>query len=497
MKKTGSHIRIYADAGWNLAALVVPLAVGIFTIPLLINKLGVDKFGFLSLMWTIVGYFGLFDLGIGRALTQQLAAGIGRNDSHTQRTIFWTGLILMTAIGILIGVAISLSVLFVFIFYDLDVLATDMLWSGVTMGLGSIIVLCSSGFRGVLEAFAKFKAVNLIRLLLGVWSFGAPALIASLGTTSLFLIAICLVTGRVIGAVISYLVVDSVLEGVGRPMYSRSYAKELLLFGSWVSAASLISPLMASFDRFLVGIFVGTAGIAYYATPQDMILKILYVPISISTVLLPRLARARDGDDAAAHEDVGLLLRDTLILALLIVGLISAIIALLAEELLAIWIGTEFSRHSALLLQIMAAGVVLNTVGIMIQSVIYSSGSSREVALLQLVELPLYLVGQCIAVYFLGLTGAACAWTIRIAFDSTLMWRIAIQKCSTPLPNGKGIAFCLAVYLLFCFIAIGAGIPILYRLTILLFVTVVVVYLSLRKVWSSRIESAKGVECLV
>jgi O-antigen/teichoic acid export membrane protein len=496
VEKISSHKRVYADAGWNLCALVVPLMVGIFTIPLLINKLGIDRFGFLSLMWTIVGYFGLFDLGIGRALTQQLATGIGRNDAHTQRTIVWTGLILMTAVGALIGFCISLIASFTFIFNEYDALTKDMIKSGVTMGLGSIVVISSSGLRGVLEAYAKFKVVNVVRLLLGVWSFGAPAVMVCLGTKSLYLIAICLVIGRIIGALVSYLFVNAVLEGVGRPAYSRTYARELLRFGSWVSVASLISPFMASLDRFLVGFFVGAAGVAYYSTPQDMILKVLFVPISISTVLLPRLSRLQEPNDSAVQKDVGLLIARSLVLALLVVGLVAGTVALLAPELLAMWIGKEFSRYSALSLQIMALGVVLNTVGIVVQSAIYASGRSREVAILQLIELPLYFIGQCIFVYLFGLTGAACAWTIRIAFDSLIMWRIARLTCFTPLPNGRYILCGLCLYLTFCSFALVAGFSLIYRLTFLFCLAIFFACLALRMIWDDDPAYLKKNECL-
>ena len=58
---------------YNLIGLGLPLVAAVLTIPLLIEALGVERFGMLALIWALVSYFGLFDLGLGRALTRELA----------------------------------------------------------------------------------------------------------------------------------------------------------------------------------------------------------------------------------------------------------------------------------------------------------------------------------------------------------------------------------------------------------------------------------------
>jgi O-antigen/teichoic acid export membrane protein len=52
---------------WNLIGQLVPLLVGMVAIPPLVRGLGIDRFGLLSLVWVIIGYFSFFDLGLGRA----------------------------------------------------------------------------------------------------------------------------------------------------------------------------------------------------------------------------------------------------------------------------------------------------------------------------------------------------------------------------------------------------------------------------------------------
>jgi len=58
---------------WNLIGNGAPMFVAVFSIPILIHGLGKDRFGVLALAWALIGYASLFDLGLGRALTQLVA----------------------------------------------------------------------------------------------------------------------------------------------------------------------------------------------------------------------------------------------------------------------------------------------------------------------------------------------------------------------------------------------------------------------------------------
>src|SRR5262245_60921163 len=62
---------------WNLAGVGLPTLFTLAAIPFIVYGLGTDRFGVLLLVWALIGYFGLVDLGIGRALAQTTAAQLG------------------------------------------------------------------------------------------------------------------------------------------------------------------------------------------------------------------------------------------------------------------------------------------------------------------------------------------------------------------------------------------------------------------------------------
>lgn len=84
---------------WNLVGSGLPLLVGLATIPFLIKALGIERFGILTLIWALIGYFSLFDFGLSRALTQVISKH--RQDQNTINAYATVGLFLICLLGLL------------------------------------------------------------------------------------------------------------------------------------------------------------------------------------------------------------------------------------------------------------------------------------------------------------------------------------------------------------------------------------------------------------
>src|SRR5438445_11654353 len=91
---------------YNLLGLGLPLLVAIGSMPMLIHSLGDARFGVLTLIWAVVSYFGLFDLGLGRALTQQLSVLIAEKREHDIPPLIYTGTMLLTGFGAVAAVLV-------------------------------------------------------------------------------------------------------------------------------------------------------------------------------------------------------------------------------------------------------------------------------------------------------------------------------------------------------------------------------------------------------
>src|SRR5437660_9026062 len=112
VEKHSAHLTsgnlLVRNAVWNFIGSAAPMLVAIFCIPILIRGLGTDRFGVLTLVWAVIGYASLFDLGLGRALTQVVARKLGAGEHHEVPALVWTSLLLMLLLG-LIGTVVVVS----------------------------------------------------------------------------------------------------------------------------------------------------------------------------------------------------------------------------------------------------------------------------------------------------------------------------------------------------------------------------------------------------
>ena len=49
------------------------MIIGLLVIPYLDKNLGIERIGLLTIFWSLIGYFSVFDFGLGRAITQKIS----------------------------------------------------------------------------------------------------------------------------------------------------------------------------------------------------------------------------------------------------------------------------------------------------------------------------------------------------------------------------------------------------------------------------------------
>jgi O-antigen/teichoic acid export membrane protein len=403
------------NALWNLAGTAIPMAAGLALIPFTLSRLGSEAFGVLTLVWGLIGYFSVFDLGVGRALTVQLSQLGASGRASDAGPLLRAGMVLTVVAGLL-GMALIWLLAPGLANHWLKIspaLQDDARLAFLIAAVGVLPTTLASGLRGALEGLDRFAASNLSRIVLGVWMFALPAWSVYFHGPRLEVIALYLVLGRclVVLAMAAQLRGHLFSGGAG---FARRHFEALWSYGLWVTVTGIVGPLMVYGDRFFVSAAVGADQLPLYAIPQDVLLRLLLIPMALTGALLPRLAGMGAADTAVAYRQtyrrVGLAMLAICVLA-----------AALAYPALALWISDEFARAALPVVLVLCVGVWVNSLASVPYTLLHAKGNPRLTALFHLAELLLYVLALWMLSARFGLVGAALAWVARVLLDWVLL----------------------------------------------------------------------------
>jgi O-antigen/teichoic acid export membrane protein len=420
-----------SNIAWSLGGLAAPLMVAAITVPLLIDRLGVERFGFLALAWGVLGYAGILDLGIGRALTQMVSRLIGLGDYAAIPNVLATASRITLVAGMLgFGVIAFTVVVGWYSGLATKSVAVGEIYNAILLlAVALPVQAMSATYRGLSEAYMNFKGISLVRVVLGVINFGGPFLITFYTVKLPWLISV-LVVSRLLALYVFRLLALRCVAGRNNDLtggeYSFVVAKALFRFGGWASVSSVVGPLLVQSDRFLIAGLISVTAVTAYTIPYEVTVQGLFFVSAVSSVIFPGITTLMQRGEWRNEFNRWLLM----VIVFMFFFTVSLGVAL--PVILPAWIGGNLSDESILIGQILCVGVFANSIGVMYYSVLHALGRSDVTAKLHLFELPLY----ALALYFLieayGVYGAAFAWVGRSVFD-TLCLRFYSARCEVRL----------------------------------------------------------------
>lgn len=417
---------------WNLVGQLAPAIAAVFAIPLLIRGIGLDRYGVLTLGWIVIGYFSVFDLGLGRALTKLVSDRIGTRTEDEIPPLVWSSLlliILLSAIGACVLALLTPWLVRTALKIPAP-LQNETQRVFFLLAMAVPVVTLTSGLRGVLEAQQRFGILNAIRIPLGIFTFAGPLAVLPF-SHSLVPIVILLIAGRCVACLIHLLACLRFFPALRHDWrLRRGSVIPALHLGAWMTVSNVISPLMVSVDRFLIGAVVSVTAVAYYTAPFDFVIKLAVLPASLVGVLFPAFALTLGQE----RERTARLFSRGVKSVFLVVCPITLAILALAPEGLRLWLGDAFMVHSTLVLRWLAVGVFVSCLAHVPLALIQAAGRPDVTAKLHMIEFPLYVAGLWWAVRSHGIDGAAVAWTARVSLDAILLFVFAARM--VPIPAG-------------------------------------------------------------
>jgi len=443
-RKEKSHYKvtgtlIVRNTAFNITGQILPGIIGIIAMPFVIRGLGTEAFGILSLAWLVVGYFALFELGMGKATTKFAGEYIGQKKYDELQGLVWTSLAMQIFLGILAGAFLTAISPFLAhkVFKISPLLVEDAINVFRLLSISLPVIMSTTTLQGLLEAGQRFDLVNKITIPANSLNFAIP-LFCVLLNINLISIVFFLVLSRCAVFFVFLIISIRVFPLLKGNFIDLKKVKVLFGFGGWVAISNVLIPLLSYLERFLIAALLSAKALAYYTPPYEIISRIPIIPSSLTRVLYPIFSGYSVTNENKKIE--ALALRSLKYILIIMIPL-SMLLITFAGDILYFWLGDEFAKQSTFLFQILVAAVFLNCLAQIPFILLYGLGRPDIKAKFDMLEVPLFLGLSYGFITHLGLNGAAISKFIIALVDTLLLFWAAkkIGAFSISFNSNNGI----------------------------------------------------------
>ncbi len=409
------HLAVSAISNW--AALVVNVIVTFLLTPYLISKLGKEGFGLWSLVWSLVGYYGLLGVGVGSGIMRYLPFYEGPGDHRAASEIVSTGLAIFCGVGLVIFLLAFLLAWRIANFYKGGAILATLI---ILTGLSAAIDCPRNIFDAGLRAQEKWIATNSLGI--------TNSLVHGVGLAGVLYLGYGLVQmGYVVLAEIGlFLVLIAMLFitlckkiDIKPSMVKRGRMRELVSFGILTTIVTLGYSLSLQTHRLIIGKVISLEAVGVYAVAAALVERVrnfVWAPLQVSW---PRFALL-DGQ-GNRQELTQLFIRLTRYSTFLASGII-LLVLVSGPPFIALWVGKSFAAAQTVLL-ILGVSCLIESSLIITTSLLGSTGHQKAQAAFAAVEGGLGVILSILMGWTMGLQGVVIGYAISV---------ILIRGCICP-----------------------------------------------------------------
>lgn len=417
----------------NLAAGVLPILVVVFTTPYVVNTLGAEHYGLLTLITAIIGYFAIIDLNFTAGSLKYASEYHASGDTRRRDQTLTAGFLLYLVIG-------ALGAVFIFALADWLVTAVFKVPDADHALAASALRLAALGFllgqvqsylNTVPQALRRYDQSALLESLFGMAAPIINVLVLWLGG-GLYEI----VLARVVLSVLNIAALGSVIRRLlpeGKLMRpARDVLAPLASFSAFAYLNRLASLAYAQGDKLIIGALAGMGALTYYAVPFMLANRVYGLSYRLGSVILP----AASSLAALRQHDA---MRELYLYSARYVFYINCVLTLLltsvAYEILYYWIGAEMAAAGTLILVLIALGNLLDSLTNAPSLVNDGLGQPKVTGLFAISRAILGLSVVFVLVHLYGVLGAAIG-QLAVSLVMPAIFLVYVHGRSVPVALG-------------------------------------------------------------
>ncbi len=420
----GMTTKVVKGSLWTLAGQVAPLAVSLVTTPFTIRLLGAESYGVLILIGLIPTYLGFADFGMSMASTKFGSEAYAEGDEEKEGRVVRTAALI--ALCTSVPVAAILMIFATQIVELFNVPETLIGEASLALRIASVTFVVNF-MCGIFNTpqLARLRmdlntVINAVPRILGL--IATPVVIylgfGIVGAVTVLLVASLLnLAGHLLTS--SHLLPELLQLG-----YVRSRSFPIVKFGFGIINAGFAGMLLGNIEKGLLSGLVSVRSLAHYSVAFSLAAMLTMFSSSMIQSLFPAFSRLQ-ADERRQHLS-NLYSTSTRLVLLCIIPLITFFV-FIAEPFFRTWAGEEFGRESTRPFYFLVIGLSFNMLAYIPTAALMAASKTGVLALVNWVEVILYLFAAWTLIVSFGILGAAIAWSLRAVVDYLIISIIATR----------------------------------------------------------------------
>lgn len=406
-------VRVLRNVVTNYLRFFIGGLLGLVVTPLMVLLMGDGDYGLWVTVFSVTGYFGLFDQGIRPSLVRYISRDQARGDREGLARTLNSAIVLYTAVGV-ITLAATVVVAHGFPqWFKIgpgQVASARMLvlLSGASVALGFPLGV----FGATLSGLQRYDIANALGIGVSVLRAAAFVVMLRMGWGLIGLAWASLVM-NLLGHALSWACVRRLLPDIpfGRRFVTSGQLRMIGAYGSVAFVGALASSIAFQTDALVITAFIGAASVTPFALAAGLVENVRALVYSATWVLSPTASELETrGESHKLHQMMiagaaySVLLSWPPLFALIIFG----------HNLLTTWIDSAHAS-GAILLTVLAVPTLISLTQSTTSSVLFGIGRHQGVVALSMLNSIVNLGLSLLWVRPFGLMGVAMGTAVPLA----------------------------------------------------------------------------------
>jgi O-antigen/teichoic acid export membrane protein len=424
-------LRILKNVGSGWFSLGINVLVGIFLSPFILHRLGDTAFGLWVLIFSITGYYGLFDLGIRSSVVRYVSKFAAVGDTEALARLVNTSLFTYSCIGLLSFLITLAGVSRVNSLFRIPPdLHSTARWLLLTVGTAVSLAFPLGLAGGILEGLQRFYILNWTNV--AVPLFRALLIVFALNRGhGLLTIAIITVSLPLIASVLRSVIALRLLSiHFGRRYIDRAAFREVGTYGGVTFIAIVANQLRFQTDEIVIGTMLSSAAVTYFNIGARIVDYAVQLVMNLAQIFVPMSSESEAVGDLDHLRKI--FIAGNRVCAFIMFPICATLI-ILGKSVIEVWVGRKYVALSYPVLLVLLIPSTLFFAQAASGRILLGIGRHRTWAIVTLVEGVSNVILSILLVRPYGIIGDAFGTAIPLTCSAVfflpahLSWRLGIQ----------------------------------------------------------------------